>query len=393
MSRPIFHATVLNLHQPWGNLESLLQDPSTVWEAKEILYAYDRIPRAVEEIGAVARVHLSLSGTLLECLSNPDFQSRVYGIVQCGGLLWKLRHPSLRFLGTGYYHPVFPLIPKEDRAEHIQRWMGVGTHLLKGPFQGFWPPELGFAMELIPLLKQFGFNYVIVDSEHIVPKTPMRWEEVRYRPHLATFGGEQIVVVPRDRELSIAQESGLDPVWFVQELKERTQWCDFPPLVCTATDGDNGGWFRNTLMESNFWGAFYKPLCDMASRPNPLIKPVFVEEYLDEHGPGGEVIVKTGSWNTGEHSGVGFMQWTGSRLQQDALQRVKQLSREIHHVKQDEKSSHRLGAEQAAWLEEALWHLLRAETSCNFFWGEAWVGRCTQDLDEAQAFLKKVVSP
>ena len=49
-----------------------------------------------------------------------------------------------------------------------------------------------------------------VDSEHVTALTPMRWEELRYRPHLADFGGEQIVVVVRDRELSNPQESGLD---------------------------------------------------------------------------------------------------------------------------------------------------------------------------------------
>ena len=41
----IFHALVLNLHQPPGNLEHLLDHKP--WEAKEILFALDRIPRAL----------------------------------------------------------------------------------------------------------------------------------------------------------------------------------------------------------------------------------------------------------------------------------------------------------------------------------------------------------
>jgi 4-alpha-glucanotransferase len=37
-----------------------------------------------------------------------------------------------------------------------------------------------------------------------------RWEELRYRPHvIAAFGGEQIVDVVRDRDLSNAQGSGM----------------------------------------------------------------------------------------------------------------------------------------------------------------------------------------
>ena len=111
-------------------------------------------------------------------------------------------------LGTGYYHPVLPLIPAADREEHIARWRGIGDHLFGRAAQGFWPPEMGFTMELIPLLKKYGYRYVIVDSENLVPKSPMRWEELRYRPHVARFNGAEIVVIPRDRDLSIAQEGG-----------------------------------------------------------------------------------------------------------------------------------------------------------------------------------------
>lgn len=48
LPNPVYHALVLNLHQPWGNLDQLLNTPGKQWKAKEILFAYDRIPRAVE---------------------------------------------------------------------------------------------------------------------------------------------------------------------------------------------------------------------------------------------------------------------------------------------------------------------------------------------------------
>lgn len=313
----IHHALVLNLHQPPGNLEHLLTEQP--WEAREILYAYDRIPRVLWNFEDVARVHLSLSGTLLETLSNPDFQSKVYGIVDCGSLLWHLQNERIiEVLGTGYYHPVFPLIPEADHAEQVSRWQGIARHLFwREHFPGFWPPEMGFAMELIPLLKRFGYRYVIVDSEHVEPVTPMNWHEVRYRPHIARHAGEDIIVVVRDRELSDAQESGMDYVWFAKEVAERTQWCDFEPLVTTCTDGENGGWFRNTSIDHNFWGAFYRELLEEA-RKNGLIRPVFIKDYLARHEPWGEVKVKTGAWNTGWHHGRDFLQWTGSQAQKDS---------------------------------------------------------------------------
>jgi len=43
-----------------------------------------------------------------------------------------------------------------------------------------------------------------------------------------------------------------------------------------------------------------------------------------------------------------------------------------------------------AALEEARWHLLRAETSCNIFWGEAWVDRADADLEAAEGVLREL---
>jgi hypothetical protein len=38
-------------------------------------------------------------------------------------------------------------------------------------------------------------------------------------------------------------------------------------------------------------------------------------------------------------------------------------------------------------LSEAHWRLLRAESSCHFYWGEAWVPRCHSDLEEVWSIL------
>jgi alpha-amylase/alpha-mannosidase (GH57 family) len=384
---PIHHALVLNLHQPAGNLDRLLTDEP--WEARAILQAYDRIPRFLWGYEDIGRVHLSLSGTLLENLSDRSFQDRVYGVVDCGSLLWHLQNERIiDILGTGYYHPVFPLIPAADRATHIRRWLSAASHLFwRTGFQGFWPPEMGFSMELIPLLKRSGFRYVIVDSEHVEAVTPMDWHALRYRPHLARYGEDEIIVVVRDRELSDAQESGMDYGWFSKEVALRTRWCDFEPLVTTCTDGENGGWFRNTNTNVNFWGGFYQELLEEARRKS-LLQPVFIRDYLDSHPVTTEVRVKSGAWNTGWHHGRDFLQWTGSALQREALQRVEAVSAELHQA-----LIHLGEAEHRAWadaaLNEAHWRLLRAETSCNFYWGEDWVHRCHEDLDQAVRALEQ----
>ena len=385
---PVHHALILNLHQPPGNLDYLLEHAP--WEAKEILFAMDRIPRSLWGQEDLGRVHLSLSGTLLENLSDPRFQERVYGIVDCGALLWHLQnHNLIEIVGTGFYHPVLPLIPEQDRGEHLRRWQGIAHHLFwRARFDGFWPPEMGFSMELIPLLRAFGYRYVLVDSAHVEPVGDMSWPELRYRPHIARYGDDEIIVVVRDRELSDAQESGMELGWFLNEVEERTRWCDFEPLVTTATDGENGGWFRNVTEGANYWSAFYLPMLARIRAGDSNLRPTFISDYLREHGAHGEVRVNTGAWNTGWHHGKGFTQWTGSEAQRATLQRYAETSTALHELAARAALEAPDDAGLSAALEEVRWRLLRAETSCNIYWGEAWVGRAEVDLEVAWRALE-----
>jgi hypothetical protein len=117
---------------------------------------------------------------------------------------------------------------------------------------------------------------------------------LRYRPYIARYDGEEIIVVPRDRELSDAQESGLDPGWFQHELYERTKYCDFPALVTTWTDGENGGWLRTTHVESGFWGHFYHTILDRYQQGTLGFTPVHISEYLERYPPTEEVEMHRG---------------------------------------------------------------------------------------------------
>jgi alpha-amylase/alpha-mannosidase (GH57 family) len=243
-------------------------------------------------------------------------------------------------------------------------------------------------MEMIPYLKRMGYSYVMVDSNNVEPVDSMKWQELRYKPHLARFEEDEIIVIVRDRELSDAQESGMDLDWFNSELNERTKWCDFEPLVTTCTDGDNGGWFRNTSPEGNFWDYFYKNLLRATRANQTNIRPTFISDYLKNHGVSGYVNVKTAAWNTGWHNGIGFTQWTGSQKQRDALERIKTISNTFHLTKN--RAIAKGAGDLFAALNEAQWHLLRSETSCNFFWGEAWVQKSHDDLDTVENILEGI---
>ena len=396
----IYHALGLHLHQPLGNLLALHNSPEK-WEADQILWCYDRITRMLEGYEDIARLHISCSGTLLKQFEDPAIRETFKNVVNIGDIIERFKKSPIQFVGSGIYHPVYPLILQEDWDAQTEYWQGLGRHLLGRPtFEGFWPPEMGFTMEMIPMLKRHGYRYVLVDCWYIKPKREMRWEEKRYRPYIARYGGEEIIVIPRDRELSDAQESGLNPGWFQHELYERTKFCDFPALVTTWTDGENGGWFRTTQIESGFWGVFFHEILNRYRAGTLGFTPVHITEYLDKYPPTEEVDIYPGAWNTGNNWGGDFTQWTGSLLQKKGFDEIRNASRYYHEVKKtfDSNSMNVNNPDEIRQIIfDAYDALLEAETSCNFFWGSKWVYKSFDKielvyrlLDSAMAQLKPV---
>jgi hypothetical protein len=99
MADTLYHALVLNLHQPHGNLEHLLEHNE--WEAREILFAMDRIPRSL----GITRMS---AGCIWRCPEpcwkpdQPDFQSRAYGDRRLRLAARAVaEHPVIDLLGTG----------------------------------------------------------------------------------------------------------------------------------------------------------------------------------------------------------------------------------------------------------------------------------------------------
>ena len=202
-------------------------------------------------------------------------------------------------------------------------------------------------------------------------------------------------MIPRDRELTAAQQSGLDPGWFQHEMYERTKHCDFPALVTTWTDGDNGGWFRTIHINSGFWGFFYHIILNRYRDGTLGFIPIHINDFLNMFPPEEEVDVHKGAWNTGHHWGGDFVQWSGSLLQKRGLEELWKCSAHYHTVKSifDQKHNELSNpAEIRQLIHSGYDHILVAETSCNFYWGSAWVNRAFDDLEKAYTLLDTAIT-
>jgi alpha-amylase/alpha-mannosidase (GH57 family) len=383
----IAHALGLHMHQPPGNLRLLIE--ANPWEAEEIIRCYDRVPRYAALYRDVAQVHVGFSGILLEQLLDPAVVDRYRHIVDIPAMLQGYRDAeNIELIGMGYYHPIFPLIPRADWAEQLHAARALMEQTFGRAPRGFWPPEMAFTMAMIPALVQAGYDYVVVDGVHVRPEDGI--SDV-FRPYLACHDGICITVVPRDRDVSNAQESGLSPSWFRNEATWRIMGSPRPSeprLMTTWSDGENGGWFRQTHEPSGFFGHFFVPYMEEVRAGSYPIQPVRLSDYLPRHPPTAYTQVQTGAWNVGSTSGEDLSQWAGSDRQRAAVKQIVRLSKRYWTLVQS------LPAEQLGdAMREARRLILEAQTSCFLFWGDSWLPYLEMRIQAADGCLDEMESP
>jgi len=136
-------------------------------------------------------------------LAAVNFDSRLKGLWSRYKEAKKLKRTD--FTACGYFHPIFPLIPKEDQEKQIELHLKNYEDTFGGRPNGLWPPELAFSMKIVPTLEKMGIKWVIVDEPHVMNgNKDKKRHELLYHPHYVEYEGYRIVVIPRDRGISNA---------------------------------------------------------------------------------------------------------------------------------------------------------------------------------------------
>lgn len=385
----LYHALGLHMHQPPGNLELLWRENE--WEARQIMLCYQRPLKYAQRFAERGRFHVDFSGILIEQFLDPTVKGLYREVVDVDAMLAGYREAkNIELLATGYFHPIFPLIPEEDWGDQLERAVKLMEQVFGRRPKGFWPPEMAFSMDMVPALQKAGFQYVVVDHVHVTSEGDESGRETASHPHLARHAGGEIAVIPRHRDLSNAQESGMAPPWLADQVARVAEGVSRPALLTTWSDGENGGWFRQTAEESGFWGHFYAPYMEQVERGGYPVEPTLISEYLERHPPKTEAKVRTGAWNVGTTGGFDFSQWAGSPRQKAVLERVWETSQRYRRLQHRLAAAGDEGPEEAReLLRQAHETILRSETSCYFFWGDSWVPKAEALLDMAEGKLDR----
>lgn len=190
---------------------------------------------------------------------------------------------------SAYFHPILALIPPDEARMQIEMNIEICKRLLgKKPF-GFFPPEMGWSSYLIPILKDLGLKWVILDENLFKKSDTMLNEDWLYRTVYLEGPNSKIIGVPRCKPISqglwAASVGGFSTDDFMNFLRR------FGPhnFLVSSTDAELLGlhWFHGP-------GYFNELLWKIKEDPN--INLTLISDYLEKNPPNRSMFVEAGTW-------------------------------------------------------------------------------------------------
>ncbi|MBU1026435.1 MAG: DUF1926 domain-containing protein [Candidatus Margulisbacteria bacterium] len=139
-------------HQPIGNSGHLFEEAyqKAYLPFLEVLSAHPKV-----------KFNLHYSGVLYDWLEEEH--PEVFDL-----LVKMVRRGQLEILSSGYYEPVLPVIPDEDKLGQIKMANDYIKEKLWNAPRGLWLTERVWEPSLPKIISKVGLDYVLVDEDHFV---------------------------------------------------------------------------------------------------------------------------------------------------------------------------------------------------------------------------------
>jgi alpha-amylase/alpha-mannosidase (GH57 family) len=189
-----------------------------------------------------ARVTINFNGVLTDMLMDCGHGDVIEGLRSLA------ENGQLEFTGTGKYHPILPLIPKEE----VKRQIDLNTQTNRRSFgkayapQGFFPPEMCYSQDLLQPIIKSGYRWIILSGIACPADWPMN---IIYK---AEREGQNLMLFFRDDVLSNSISfQDLEAKEFIARLEQCQGKCE-NIYVVTAMDAETyghhiQGWERTFL--------------------------------------------------------------------------------------------------------------------------------------------------
>jgi alpha-amylase/alpha-mannosidase (GH57 family) len=151
---------------------------------RPLLHVFEEYP--------TARVTINFNGVLTDLLMDCGHKDVVEGFRSLA------ENGQLEFTGTGKYHPILPLIPKEEVKRQIDLNIQTNRRFFGKAYtpQGFFPPEMCYSQDILPPIINSGYRWIILSGIACPAEWPL---DTIYRTEWA---GQEIAVLFRDDVLS-----------------------------------------------------------------------------------------------------------------------------------------------------------------------------------------------
>ena len=231
----------------WANILHIYQPPTQREEVvrKVTDECYGTLIRVLEA-SPQAKITLNINAVLTEQLDR-------YGLADViEGLRSLAERGQIEFTGSAIYHPILPLIPKDEVVRQIKLNTEVNRRYfgqVYGP-QGFFPPEMCYSLEVAKIVAEMGFDWIVVDEIAFNGKVGQARNDVIYQiksiPGLMVFFKER----PFSAGITYGKYPSAKP--FLEALKGRLNTNSY---LLTGTDGEVYGHHRpgqEKLLEEMF---------------------------------------------------------------------------------------------------------------------------------------------
>lgn len=220
----------------WANFLHIYQPPTQKphWVKRITEESYRRI---VEELlrAPTAKLTLNVNACLLELLEQHGCGDIIDGVREL------LKRGQVELTGSAKFHPLLPTLDESEMIRQIELSDETLHHYFGDLYQrrGFFPPEMGFSVEVAAVAKKLGFAWVIVDELSF----QQQHGAVDYSKIYRVDGLGDLAIFFRERRMSYKILSGQlgTGELLIKSLGDRLKKHEY---LLTAMDGETFGHHR-----------------------------------------------------------------------------------------------------------------------------------------------------
>jgi len=179
----IYWAQLLHFYQPPTQVPSVLKKICNE-SYRPLLHVFEEYPNA--------RLTINFNGVLTDMLMDCGHKDIIEGFRNLAAM------GQIEFTGTGKYHPILPLIPREEVKRQIDLNSQTNRRFFGTAYapQGFFPPEMCYSHDILRPIIKSGYHWIILGGIACPAEWPV---DIIYR---VKCDGHEVAVFFRDDVLS-----------------------------------------------------------------------------------------------------------------------------------------------------------------------------------------------